>query len=390
MKKRVLVKWTAMVFFSALMFVACQDRQFKIEGTITKAKDSMLYLEHLGLAGVNVVDSVKLNDDGHFVFENKADSAPEFYRLRVGQQYINLSVDSTETLKVRADYPTMAQTYEVEGSQNCLKIKELVLLQIKLQNKIDAIVASPSLSVVAVEDSVDREIQHYKDYVKKNYIFKEPMKAYSYYALFQTVRVGQSNGLIFNPRNSKEDVKVFAAVATSWDTFFPGSERGLNLHNIALEGINTIRLMEHRNAKTIDASQVEETGLLNIALPDASGKVRNLTDLKGKVVLLDFCLYGAPQSTQRIMMMRDLYNKYHNQGLEIYQVGIDPEEHFWKTKTAALPWICVWDENGTNSNVLALYNVTDVPTYFLIDKNNVLQKRDTQVTNIEKAIEALL
>ena len=39
--------------------------------------------------------------------------------------------------------------------------------------------------------------------------------------------------------------------------------------------------------------------------------------------------------TKRIMMLRELYNKYHAAGLEIYQVSVDPDEHFWKTSTAA-------------------------------------------------------
>ena len=38
---------------------------------------------------------------------------------------------------------------------------------------------------------------------------------------------------------------------------------------------------------------------------------------------------------KRIMMLRELYNKYHAQGFEIYQVSLDEDEHFWKTRTAA-------------------------------------------------------
>ena len=90
------------------------------------------------------------------------------------------------------------------------------------------------------------------------------------------------------------------------------------------------------------------------------------------------------------MMLRELYNKYHAQGFEIYQVSIDPDEHFWKTQTAALPWICVRDADGTSSQNLINYNVQQIPTFFLIDKNNVLQKRDVQIKDIDAAIKALL
>ena len=92
-------------------------------------------------------------------------------------------------------------------------------------------------------------LQAYKQDIKTNYIFKEPMKAYAYYALFQTVQLGNVNTLIFNPRNNKDDVKVFAAVATSRDTYYPGAERGKNLHNIAIEGMKDIRIIENQMAQ---------------------------------------------------------------------------------------------------------------------------------------------
>lgn len=122
----------------------------------------------------------------------------------------------------------------------------------------------------------------------------------------------------------------------------------------------------------------------------SGGQVRRLSDLKGKVVLLDFHLFASKESTKRIMMLRELYNKYHAAGLEIYQVSIDPDEHFWKTSTAAIPWICVRDEDGIQGKSLTLYNVQSIPTFFLIDRSNTLQARDAQIKDIEAAIKNLL
>ena len=106
--------------------------------------------------------------------------------------------------------------------------------------------------------------------------------------------------------------------------------------------------------------------------------------------MLDFHAFMPAGSLKRIMMLRELYNKYHAQGFEIYQVSVDPDEHFWKTETAALPWICVYDEDGVQSTNLANYNVQSIPTFFLIDKNNVLQKRDVQIKDLDAEIKALL
>ena len=382
--------YTAVMGVAVLSLASCAEKKFRVSGTITQAKDSVLYLENMSLNGPKAVDSVKLDENGEFEFKQKAPEAPEFYRLRIANQMVNLAVDSTENITVKAAYPTMSANYEVSGSEECTKIRDLAYMQLELQTHVAAIANSSSLGVQAVEDSVAKVLEVYKNKVKLNYIFKEPMKAYAYYALFQTIVLGNANILIFNPRSSKDDVKVFAAVATSWDTYFPKAERGLNLHNIAIEGMKNVRIAENNVRQTISADKVKVAGVIDIALTDNHGRVRKLTDLKGKVVLLDFQAFAAEGSLKRIMMMREIYNKYHDRGFEIYQVSFDPEEHFWKTKTAALPWVSVWDENGTRSAVLAQYNVQTLPTFFLIDRNNTLQKRDAQIKDLDAEIQALL
>ena len=369
---------------------ACTGKSFNISGTITEAKDSVLYLENMSLSGPVAVDSVKLGESGTFSFSEQAPDAPEFYRLRIAGQIINLAVDSTEQIEVKAQYPTMSAVYDVTGSEECTKIKELALLQMDLQRRIDAIVAAPDLGVSAVQDSVLRVTEAYKDQVKRQYIFAEPMKAYAYYALFQTVRLGQMESLIFNPRSSEQDVKVFAAVATSWDTYHPDAERGQNLHNIAIEGMKNVRILQSRQLSNIDPSLVNVSNVIDINLPDSKGQQRRLTELKGKVVLLDFHVFASEGSTQRIMQLREIYNKYHAQGLEIYQVSLDPDEHFWKTQTAALPWICVRDERGPQSEYLVSYNIQSIPTFFLVGRNSDLDKRDAQIKDLEAEIRSLL
>ena len=376
----------ALAIMAAMTIASCDNKKFNVEGQIENAKDSVLYFENVGLEGINVLDSVKLGESGSFSFSQEAPVAPEFYRLRVHDQIINVSIDSTETVSVKAQYPQMATQYEIEGSENCLKIKELALKQIELQSRAIAIQGNRQLGVDEANDSILKLISDYKNDVKTNYIFKEPMKAYSYFALFQTI----GNWLIFNPRTDKDDIKVFAAVATSWDTYYPHAERGQNLHNIAIEGMKNQRLVEAQQNKTIDPSIVQEAGVLDIALEDNKGQVRHLTDLKGKVVLLDFHVFAMDESPARILMLRELYNKFQAQGFEIFQVSLDPDEHFWKQQTAALPWVNVRDENGVQSQQLMLYNVQAIPDYFLIDRGNNLIKRAVQIKDLEAEIQKLL
>lgn len=371
----------AAVAVAALM-TACSGGKFHVEGEISNAKDSTLYFENLSLEGAVVLDSVKLGEDGKFSFAADAQNAPEFYRVRIAGQIINISADSTETVTVKATYPDMAWKYEVSGSENCKKIQELAYLQIALQNQCIAIDNNPNLNQKAVNDSIEKVITAYKEKIKTNYIVKEPMKAYAYFALFQAI----GSRLIFNPRENRDDIKMFAAVATSWDTFYPEAERGKNLHNIALEGMKNVRIIDSQSI-TLDASKINNTDMIDIALLDNKGAMRRLSSLKGNVILLDFHAFSAEGSTQRIMELRSLYDKYHSRGLEIYQIGVDGNEHFWKTSVAALPWVNVYDAEGTS---LPLYNVQEIPTFFLLDRNCSPVKRDIQIKNIDAEIQALL
>ena len=377
----------AAIVVAALTIASCNDKKFTVEGQVANAKDSVLYFENVGLEGINTLDSIKLDEGGSFSFSEEAPATPEFYRLRIADQIINVSIDSTETVQFKAEYPGMASNYTVSGSDNCEKIKELTLMQMDLQNRAIAIQRNPSLGVDEANDSIQRLINAHKEKVKSNYIYKEPMKAYSYFALFQAI----GNYLIFNPRTNKDDIKAFAAVATSWDTYYPHAERGQNLHNIAIEGMKNQRIIAAQNAEfKVEANKVQEAGVLDIALLDNKGQERHLTDLKGKVVLLDFHIFALNDSPKRIIMLRELYNKYQAQGLEIYQVSLDPDEHFWKQQTAALPWISVRDADGVNSQRLMLYNIQAVPDFFLIDRGNNLVKRAAQIKDLEAEIQKLL
>ena len=90
---------------------------------------------------------------------------------------------------------------------------------------------------------------------------------------------------------------------------------------------------------------VSEIGIIDINLRDMKGNMHKLSDLKGKVSFW-FTIYQSAVSPTHNYMLRDLYDKYAAQGLEIYQVSLDADEHYWKTTADNLPWVCVRDANG--------------------------------------------
>ena len=169
--------------FAAL--TACNNEPtFTVEGKVAGAADKMLYFEQTGLEGIVALDSVRLGTGGTFKFTQPRPEAPDFYRLRMEGKVINFAVDSTETVTVRADYGHFATDYQIEGSDNNAKIKELVLLQADLQNRVNQL-GTAGLPAGVAHDSLMHLIDRYKDAVKRNYIFVGPNKSYAYFALFQ-------------------------------------------------------------------------------------------------------------------------------------------------------------------------------------------------------------
>ncbi len=378
-----------MIALGVAVLSACDSEpKFKVEGQITDAADKMLYLEASALGGILPLDSVKLKGNGSFSFKQTCPESPEFYRLRVEDKIINFSVDSTETIRFTAPFAEMSTGYVVEGSDNSSKIKELTLKQMALQNKVDALakaMQSRQIGVDVFEDSLALLMKNYKDDVKVNYIFSAPNAASAYFALFQKL----NDYLIFDPLNNKDDVKCFAAVATSLNNFYPHAVRSKNLYNIVIKGMKNTRAPKEKVLE-IPQEVITETGVIDIALRDMKGNVRKLTDLKGKAVILDFTIYQSAVSATHNYLLRDLYDKYAAQGLEIYQVSLDADEHYWKTTADNLPWICVRDASGIYSSLATTYNVTSVPTLFLVNKNNELSARGEMVKDLEAAVKAML
>lgn len=370
-----------------MLATACKDKgeQFEINGRIAEADGKTLYFEAVTLNGIEALDSTRLDEDGQFCFQGMRPFNPEFYRLRIDRQIVNLSVDSTETIHVKAELPDMGTDYEVEGSGNCQTLKEINNKLIALQQTIKDIANDKALTLGEQERLVHEKINLYKNEMKMHYIMENPASAPAYFALFQTV----NGSLIFNPISNPDDIKFVGAVATAWDANYPGTSRTENLHNIAIQGMKNTKRPTPVSLEDIDPGKISAAGIIDIELPDIHGKNRKLSDIRNKVVLLDFTAYSLPSSQERIMQMRGLYDKYSSLGFDIYQVSIDPDEHYWKTACEHLPWTCVYESRGEASGYLGSYLVRRLPTYFLINRHGDLVARDEQIDDLEKAIREL-
>ena len=383
------MKKTLFWVLATAILTACgaNGQQFTVEGQVDGASGKTLYFEQSALNGILLADSVKLGSGGSFKFHHAAPDAPDFYRLRIEDKIINFTVDSTETIKVKADYPKFATDYNIEGSDNNAKIKELSLKLADLQDKVDKLTDgynANKISNMVFTDSLDKLVNAYKEEIKAKYIYAAPNTPYAYYALFQ--RVGQYT--LFDPLSNRDDVKAFGAVATSFNNLYPHSDRAKNIYNIAIKGMRNVRQADATVA--VDDSKLSETGIIDIELRDIDGNVRKLSDLKGKVVVLDFTAYQTDFSAEHNLAMRELYGKYVSKGVEIYQVSLDTSEHYWKTAADNLPWVCVREPRGVYSDLLNLYNFQSLPSVYVINRDSELSARVDNMENLEAAVKKLL
>lgn len=368
------------------LFSACNNSSnFTVEGVIAGADGQFMYLENVGISNVMTLDSVKLASGGKFKFTEKRPEYPDFYRLRLNNQLINFAIDSTETVSFTADAGTFATSYSVEGSENSKIIKAITLAQLDANQAISRLrkeYEDKMISDTTYRAKVLAAADDYKEFARK-YIYSAPMSTAAYFALFQ-----QIDGLLFFDLYDRNDVKAYGAVATSYNHTYPESPRSKHLYNLTLQSMKVLRTQ-----RPVDYSNVEtkEISFLDIELPDVRGEVVKLSEVaSGKVVLINFTAYQTEWSPALNMTLGDLYTKYHDHGLEIYQVSLDGDSHFWRNGASNLPWITVRDPQSVYSQAAGLYNVKQLPVIFILDRKGNLVKRIEDVKKLEGDVKAVI
>lgn len=386
MMKQISTRLLTVLGLCMFFLSACNNSSdFTVKGVVAGADGQLMYLENVGISNVVTLDSIKLAPGGKFKFTEKRPEYPDFYRLRLNNQLINFAVDSTETISFVADAGTFATSYSVEGSENSKAIKAITLAQLDANQAIsrlrkeyeDKMISDTTyrMKVLAVADA-------YKEVAQK-YIYSAPMSTAAYFALFQ-----QIDGLLFFDLYDRKDVKAYGAVATSYNHTYPESPRSKHLYNLTLQSMKVLRAQ-----RPVDYSNVEtkEISFLDIELPDVRGEVVKLSTVApGKVVLINFTAYQTEWSPALNMALGELYTKYHGQGLEIYQVSLDSDFHFWRNGASNLPWVTVHDPQSVYSQVAGLYNVKQLPALFILDRKGNLVKRVEDVKKLEADVKAVL
>lgn len=373
---------------SLLLLSSCNSKgkSFSIKGEIASADGQVLYLEHRGLGGLEIIDSLKLKENGKFSFKEQAPVNPEFYQLRLGEQIIVFAVDSIEQLQLTADASDLYNSYKIEPTILNEQIKKVMNMQGVAKKDIADLMSqhkNKEIADVAFMEKVDSVLSVYKTFAN-NLILGNPSSAAAYYAVFQKI----DDYLIFDPYD-KRDYAMFGAVATSWNRFYPETPRTKHLYEFTMNALR-VRKQQEQQISLVDNITVTESQLPDISLLNVKGQATSLSSFRGSVVLLDFTAYKTDFSLQHNQTIARVYDKYKSKGMVVYQISFDSDTHFWKNVSAELPWTTVYDPQSVNSTLLKGYNVRELPTAYILNKEGDVVKRVEDFGQLEQYIGELL
>lgn len=344
---------------AALAAVSCA-KTAKIQGTVAEAPQSDVIIKLLDVNTYKVLDTVKTDASGRFSYNVEvAEGQPEFIYAFYGDTKIaSLVVETGDKVAFEAD--TLG-TYKVTGSEESLKLQEVEKNYSEFIGRVAGILSAAAEGDMTAEDmaGVNRTIsKEYISYYRKAvaYVISNPKSITSVPVLFQTVDTG------FPVFNQPTDAVTFRAICDSLKTVYPASKYVKALDKEAERREQALSL-------NIKLATQEQVNFPDIALPDVNGQKVSLSSVDSKVILLYFWTASdAAHKMFNVDTLLPLYEQYHSKGFEIYSVAIDTDKATWaaSVKNQKLPWINVCDGRGTACPALALYNVTGIPTSFVI------------------------
>ena len=362
---------TFTVFESCNSEAALNIKGSMINGTITNAGGLQLFLDHINYNNSNdVIAKAEVESNGNFEIKMEDRLEKGVYRIRIGVKKAFFVFDGTEKIiTINGDLSDFDKyIFEIEGSPASKEFCELM----KKHNA----------------GSIDKDGM--VSYVKSA---SNPLTA-----SFVMLRVFS---------NAPDQIGLAKEVAVKLSQADPASQYAKDYQKI-------VAGQEAKYAALL-ASQNVQVGLpapeINLESPD--GKKFALSDLKGKVVLLDFWASWCGPCRKANPHVVETYNKYKNKGFTVYSVsldGINPRlKNRFKTEDeiaqqldkAKNRWIQAIEKDGLtwnthvsdlqhwNSVAAKTYGVRSIPQTFLIDRDGTISAINPR-TNLEEAILKIL
>ena len=377
-------RFSKIISFVAVMaaLVSCGSNA-RIEGTLTGVSSSEVIFKLLESNRYQVLDTVKTDASGHFSYKiDVAEGQPEFvYLFYKDKKIASLLLEAGDKVGVVSD--TLGHV-TFEGSEESVKLAEVERAYAEALVEFEDI----ALLMGAATDQADFDrlaknmsdayVAYYRDRVK--YIMENSKSLTVIPVFYQSI--GENLPLF----SQNTDAILFMSVADSLATVYPESKYVKALRKDAEIRYGYLELQE----RIINA---EEVGYPEIELPDLEGKMRKLSDMESRVVII--CFWSASQAQQNMFnidFFKPLYEQYHSKGLDIYQVSLDVDKTLWATtvKGQNLPWTNVCDSRGAQSPYVTLYNLTAIPSAFIIADGELVDGKVVDDASLRKLLDKLL
>jgi peroxiredoxin len=370
-------------FVAAMAALVSCGSNARIDGTLTDAASSEVIVKLLESNRYEVLDTVKTDASGHFSYKvDVTEGQPEFVYLFYGEKKIaSLLLEAGDKVGVVSD--TLGHV-TFEGSEESVKLVEVEKAYAAALAEFEDI----ALLMGAATDQADFDrlaknmsdayVAYYRDRVR--YIM-ENSKSLTVIPVFY-----QSLGENLPLFSQNTDAILFMNIADSLETVYPESKYVKALRRDAETRFGYLELQE----RIVNA---EEVGYPEIELPDLEGKMRKLSDMQSRVVIV--CFWSAAQAQQNmfnIEFFKPLYEQYHSKGLDIYQVSLDVDKTLWATTVRGqkLPWTNVCDSRGAQSPYVSLYNLAAVPAAFIIADGELVDGKVVDEASLRKLLNDLL
>lgn len=120
--------------------------------------------------------------------------------------------------------------------------------------------------------------------------------------------------------------------------------------------------------------------------------LKDALDKDGEYVLIEFWASWCPYCQEELPNVVEVYNDYHDKGLNVLGVSIDEEKGEWEEaiKGFGMEWDNISNLSKWEDPIVGLYNVRSVPYNFLVDKEGNIVAKDLQGEDLRKKMEELL
>ncbi|MEO6037765.1 MAG: redoxin domain-containing protein [Saprospiraceae bacterium] len=353
------IKYFLLFLLPALAaFSACNGQSdYTIKGTVANAANLQVLLEQASFDRSTVaMGRVTCDANGAFNITQKDPFPVGLYRLSIGAKRVYFILDGTE------------KEIDIHADLNTIDKMEV------------AVTGSPTFTCY---------LNIIQDLMKNPLKTPEDARAAANKActpLMHAFLVSQLLG-----QNAAPFIEDFKAESQALNVAMPGSKYATDYANMVTGMVN--KMAKHGMDTGEEGIQV---GMLapDISLPGPDGKTHSLSNLKGKVVLLDFWASWCGPCRRANPHVVETYKKYRDKGFEVFSVSLDRPDGKQNWIDAIAKDGLIWDNHVSdlqfwNSAPAAVYGVRSIPKTFLIGKDGkivALDPRDQLETELLKVL----